>query len=77
MRRDFGEQVDRVNVFVDFDGDGRTGYAFTVSRGEGHALYVEPQAQLTWGDVRMRSGQHVEANGTRVSVPKAKVCAAA
>jgi len=31
VRRDFGEQVDRVNVFVDFDGDGRTGYAFTVS----------------------------------------------
>ena len=31
VRRDFSEQVDRVNVFVDFDGDGRTGYAFTIS----------------------------------------------
>lgn len=31
VRRDFEEQVDRVNLFVDFDGDGRTGYAFTVS----------------------------------------------
>ncbi|MEL1263694.1 DUF5916 domain-containing protein [Pseudoxanthomonas putridarboris] len=31
VQRDFDEQVDRVNVFVDFDGDGRTGYAFTVS----------------------------------------------
>ena len=31
VQRDFDEQVDRVNAFVDFDGDGRTGYAFTVS----------------------------------------------
>ena len=31
VQRDFDEQVDRINVFVDFDGDGRTGYAFTVS----------------------------------------------
>ncbi len=31
VQRDFDEQVDRVNVFIDFDGDGRTGYAFTVS----------------------------------------------
>jgi hypothetical protein len=31
VRRDFQEQVDRVNLFVDFDGGGRTGYAFTVS----------------------------------------------
>lgn len=31
VRRDFDEQVDRVNVMVDFDGDGRTGYAFTIA----------------------------------------------
>ncbi|MBL8255348.1 MAG: hypothetical protein JNJ62_01955 [Pseudoxanthomonas mexicana] len=31
VQRDFSEQVDRVNAFIDFDGDGRTGYAFTVS----------------------------------------------
>ncbi len=31
VQRDFDEQVDRVNAFVDFDGDGRTGYAFTIS----------------------------------------------
>jgi hypothetical protein len=31
VRRDFEEQVDRVNLMVDFDGDGRTGYNFTVS----------------------------------------------
>ncbi len=29
VQRDFEEQVDRVNVMVDFDGDGRTGYNFT------------------------------------------------
>lgn len=64
-----GEQLDKENYRSrSTTASLEAGYAFTVSRGEGHALYVEPQAQLTWGDVRMRSGQHVEANGTRVSV---------
>ena len=31
VQRDFEAQVDRVNVLIDFDGDGRTGYDFTVS----------------------------------------------
>jgi hypothetical protein len=31
VQRDFEEQVDRVNLIVDFDGDGRTGYNFRVS----------------------------------------------
>jgi hypothetical protein len=31
VQRDFDEQVDRVNVMVDFDGDHRIGYNFTVS----------------------------------------------
>ena len=31
VQRDFETQVDRVNVIVDFDGDGRTGYNFRVS----------------------------------------------
>jgi len=31
MQRDFEDQVDRVNLIVDFNGDGRTGYNFTVS----------------------------------------------
>jgi hypothetical protein len=35
VQRDFEEQVDRVNVMVDFDGDGRTGYDFTVSSTNG------------------------------------------
>ena len=29
VQRDFEEQVDRVNLMVDFDGDHRTGYDFT------------------------------------------------
>lgn len=35
VQRDFDEQVDRVNVMIDFDGDGRTGYAFTLSSTDG------------------------------------------
>ena len=35
VQRDFDEQVDRVNVIVDFDGDHRTGYDFRVSSTDG------------------------------------------
>ncbi|HET6545961.1 MAG TPA: DUF5916 domain-containing protein, partial [Rhodanobacteraceae bacterium] len=35
VQRDFEDQVDRVNVMVDFDGDGRTGYNFTISSTNG------------------------------------------
>ena len=35
VQRDFEEQVDRVNVIVDFDGDHRTGYDFTISYTDG------------------------------------------
>jgi hypothetical protein len=31
VQRDFEDQVDRVNLMVDFNGDGRTGYDFVVS----------------------------------------------
>lgn len=31
VQRDFEEQVDRINVMIDFDGDHRTGYNFKVS----------------------------------------------
>jgi hypothetical protein len=37
VQRDFEEQVDRINVMVDFDGDHRTGYDFTVSCTDGIA----------------------------------------
>jgi len=35
VQRDFDDQVDRVNVMVDFNGDGRTGYDFVVSSTNG------------------------------------------
>ncbi|MEO8064575.1 MAG: DUF5916 domain-containing protein [Pseudomonadota bacterium] len=35
VQRDFQDQVDRVNVMVDFDGDGRTAYDFTISSTDG------------------------------------------
>ncbi len=37
VQRDFEDQVDRVNLMIDFDGDGRTGYNFTVSSTDGVA----------------------------------------
>ncbi len=35
VQRDFDEQVDRINVMIDFDGDHRTGYDFTLSSTDG------------------------------------------
>ncbi len=35
VQRDFQDQVDRVNLMVDFDGSGRTGYNFVVSSTDG------------------------------------------
>ena len=35
VQRDFEDQVDRVNLMVDFNGDGRTGYDFVVSSTNG------------------------------------------
>ncbi|RAN77154.1 hypothetical protein B5P43_20830 [Bacillus sp. SRB_336] len=35
VQRDFEDQVDRVNLMVDFDGNGRTGYDFVVSSTDG------------------------------------------
>lgn len=37
VQRDFEDQVDRVNLMIDFDGDGRTAYNFTVSSTDGIA----------------------------------------
>jgi hypothetical protein len=35
VQRDFEDQVDRVNVMIDFDGDSRIGYIFTLSSTDG------------------------------------------
>ncbi|MGH8040198.1 MAG: autotransporter outer membrane beta-barrel domain-containing protein [Stenotrophomonas sp.] len=48
-----------------------TGYAFTLRQGANSAVYVEPQAQLTWSDYRMGGGGHDESNGTHVAVSEA------
>ncbi len=40
------------------------GYAFKVREGANSALYVEPQAQVTWTDFSMDT--HLEGNGTQV-----------
>jgi autotransporter family porin len=40
------------------------GYAFKVRQSANSALYVEPQAQVTWTDFSM--DDHMERNGTRV-----------
>ena len=42
VQRDFDEQVDRVNLMVDFDGDGRTGYNFVVASTGGSTRRSRP-----------------------------------
>ena len=51
VQRDFRDQVDRINFMVDFDADGRAGYAFTVSAGNDIADEVitnEVQFNADW-----------------------------
>lgn len=70
VRRDFQEQVDRVNVFVDFDGGGRTGYAFTVSSTGGMADEVitnENQFSSDW-DGLWRQAVSEDADGWSVEI---------
>ncbi len=44
------------------------GYAIALRQGADQALYIEPQAQLIWGDLRMRGGGHNEVNGSHIAV---------
>jgi hypothetical protein len=47
VQRDAEEQVDRVNVMVDFDGDGRTGYNFRVTSTDGvYDAVITEQSQF-------------------------------
>ncbi len=50
VQRDFDQQVDRVNLMVDFDGGGRTGYNFTVSSTNGIADAVITNENQFKGD---------------------------
>lgn len=70
VQRDFDEQVDRVNAFVDFDGDGRTGYAFTVSSTGGIADEIitnENQFSDDW-DGQWRHAVAEDAQGWSVEL---------
>ncbi len=61
VQRDFEEQVDRVNVMVDFDGDHRTGYDFTISSTNGifDAIITNEIA------VQLRLGRQLATRGRR------------
>ena len=54
VQRDFEDQVDRVNVMVDFDGDGRSGYDFTLSSTNGifdAVITNESQFRKDWDGI--------------------------
>ena len=73
VQRDFDEQVDRVNLMVDFDGGGRTGYNFTVSSTDGIADAVitnETQFNDDWdGNWRHAVGEDAEAWTVEMLIP--------
>ncbi len=47
------------------------GQSLAVFQSGAHALYLEPQVQVTWNSWSMAGGTHIEQNGTRVSVADA------
>jgi hypothetical protein len=73
VQRDFDEQVDRVNVNIDFDGDGRTGYNFTVSSTDGIADAVisnENSFNNDWdGNWKHAVGEDAEGWSAEVLIP--------
>ena len=73
VQRDFEEQVDRVNVMVDFDGDHRTGYCFTISSTNGifdAIITNETEFNEDWdGNWRHEVGGDEEAWTVEVLIP--------
>jgi hypothetical protein len=73
VQRDFEEQVDRVNVMVDFDGDHRTGYDFTISSTNGifdAIITNETQFNKDWdGNWQHATGGDAEAWTAEVLIP--------
>ena len=70
VQRDFEEQVDRVNVMLDFDGDHRTGYSFTISSTDGVAdatITNENDFNDDW-DGNWRHAVSADAEGWNVEV---------
>ena len=73
VQRDFEEQVDRINVMIDFDGDHRTGYNFTVSSTDGifdAIITDESDFNADWdGNWRHAVGEDEEAWSAEVLIP--------
>jgi len=73
VQRDFDAQVDRVNLMVDFEGGGRTGYDFTVSSTDGIADAVitnENQFNDDWdGNWRHAVGEDADSWSVEMLIP--------
>ena len=73
VRRDFEEQVDRVNLMVDFDGDGRTAYNFTVASTGGIADAIitnESSFSDDWdGNWRYAAGEDADSWSVEMLIP--------
>ena len=73
VQRDFEEQVDRVNLMVDFDGDHRTGYNFRVSSTDGindGVITNESQFNTDWdGNWRHAVGGDTEGWTVELLIP--------
>ena len=73
VQRDFSEQVDRVNLMVDFDGGGRTAYNFVVASTGGVADAVisnQNEFNRDWdGDWRSAVAEDDEAWTVEILVP--------
>ena len=73
VQRDFDQQVDRVNVMVDFDGSGRTGYNFTVSPTDGITDAIntnESQSNDDWdGNWRHAVSEDAESWSAEILIP--------
>ncbi len=70
VRRDFEDQVDRVDLMIDFDNDGRTGYVFTVSSTDGiYDAILSNQVEFNkdW-DGNWRHAVHEDDEGWSVEV---------
>ncbi|MET0533511.1 MAG: DUF5916 domain-containing protein [Steroidobacter sp.] len=73
VQRDFDEQVDRINVMIDFDADHRTGYNFTVSSTDGvfdAVITNEAEFNPDWdGNWRHAVGEDEQAWTAEVLIP--------
>ena len=73
VQRDFNDQVDRVNVMIDFDGDHRTGYDFTISSTNGifdAVITNESQFNSDWdGNFRHAVGEDDSGWTVEVLIP--------